>query len=118
VVFPGGLAPDFLRIDDRTLTFAERIYRAGKIVAAICHGPQILISLDRRKGTDTVRGRRVTAYAAVIDDLLNAGAEYVDAPAIVDGTVVTGRVPDDLPEFCDAVIETLSKNRRGHGSSD
>jgi protease I len=118
VVFPGGLAPDFLRIDECTLSFAERVYRAGKVVAAICHGPQILISLDRRRGTDAVLGRRVTAYAAVKDDLLNAGAEYVDAPAVVDGNVVTGRVPDDLPEFCDAVIETLSKNRRGHDSSN
>ena len=112
VVFPGGLAPDFLRIDEQTLAFAERLYRNGKIVAAICHGPQVLISLDRRLGTDTVRGRRVTAYCAVMDDLINAGAEYVDAPAVTDGTVVTGRVPDDLPEFCDAVIAALSQADR------
>ena len=112
VVFPGGLAPDFLRIDEKTLTFAERIYRAGKVVAAICHGPQVLISLDRRRGTDTVRGRKVTGYCAVMDDLINAGAEYVDAPAVTDGAVVTGRVPDDLPEFCDAVIAALSQSER------
>jgi len=109
VVFPGGLAPDFLRIDERTLAFTERMYRDGKIVAAICHGPQVLISLDRRKGTDTVRGRKVTGYAAVMDDLINAGAEYADVPAIIDGTVVTGRVPDDLPEFCDAVVAALAE---------
>jgi protease I len=109
VVFPGGLAPDFLRIDEKTLAFAEAIYRAGKLVAAICHGPQVLISLDRRKGTDTVRGRRVTAYCAVMDDLLNAGAEYVDVPAVMDGNIVTGRVPDDLPEFCDAIIASLNR---------
>lgn len=109
VVFPGGLAPDFLRIDEKTLDFAERIHRSGKIVAAICHGPQILVSLDRRRGTDTVRGRRVTGYCAVMDDLINAGAEYVDAPTVTDGTVVTGRVADDLPEFCDAVIAALSQ---------
>ena len=107
VVFPGGLAPDFLRIDEKTLDFAERMHRGGKIVAAICHGPQVLVSLDRRKGTDTVRGRRVTGYRAVMDDLLNAGAEYLDLPAVIDGNVVTGRVPDDLPEFCDAVIAAL-----------
>jgi protease I len=108
VVFPGGLAPDFLRIDERTLSFAAAIHRAGKVVAAICHGPQVLISMDRRMGTDTVRGRKIAAYCAVMDDLYNAGAEYVDVPAVVDGNVVTGRVPDDLPEFCDAVIEALS----------
>ncbi|MEM7125635.1 MAG: DJ-1/PfpI family protein [Chloroflexota bacterium] len=107
VVFPGGLAPDFLRIDDKTLTFTATIHQAGKIVAAICHGPQVLISLDRQKGTDTVRGRKVTSYCAVTDDLLNAGAIYHDVPAMIDGNVVTGRVPDDLPEFCDAIIAAL-----------
>jgi protease I len=108
VVFPGGLAPDFLRIDDRTLSFTEAMYRARKVVAAICHGPMVLISVDRRKGTDIVRGRKVTSYCAVTDDLLNAGAEYHDVPAIVDGNIVTGRVPDDLPEFIDAVVKTTA----------
>ncbi len=108
VVFPGGLAPDFLRIDERTLQFTAAMHRAGKVVAAICHGPQVLISLDRRMGMDTVRGRKVTAYCAVMDDLMNAGADYLDVPAVTDGNVVTGRVPDDLPEFCDAVIAALS----------
>lgn len=106
-VIPGGLAPDFLRIDEKTLDFAAAIFRDGKILAAICHGPQVLISLDRQKGTDSVAGRNVTAYCAVKDDLLNAGAIYHDVPALVDGNVVTGRVPDDLPEFCDAIIEAL-----------
>lgn len=107
VVFPGGLAPDFLRIDDKTLDFTEAMYRAGKIVAAICHGPMILISVDQRKKTDIIRGRKVTSYCAVTDDLINAGAEYHDVPAVIDGTVVTGRVPDDLPEFIDAVVESI-----------
>ena len=113
VVFPGGLAPDFLRIDDKTLEFAAAIHRAGKVVAAICHGPQVLISLDRQKDTDTVAGRNVTAYCAVTDDLLNAGAVYHDVPALIDGNVVTGRVPDDLPEFCDAIIEALTSQNEG-----
>ena len=109
-VFPGGLAPDFLRIDDKTLEFAAAIHRAGKVLAAICHGPQVLISLDRQKGTDSVAGRNVTAYCAVTDDLLNAGAIYHDVPALIDGNVVTGRVPDDLPEFCDAIVDALSES--------
>jgi protease I len=109
VVFPGGLAPDFLRIDEKTLRFTAAMHRAGKVVAAICHGPQVLISCDRRMDTDTVRGRKVSAYCAVMDDLCNAGAQYMDVPAVTDGNVVTGRVPDDLPEFTDAVIAALSK---------
>ncbi|MEM7028707.1 MAG: DJ-1/PfpI family protein, partial [Chloroflexota bacterium] len=109
VIFPGGLAPDFLRVDDKTLTFTAEIHKAGKVVAAICHGPQVLISVDRQKDTDTVRDRNVTSYCAVTDDLHNAGAIYHDVPAIIDGNVVTGRVPDDLPEFCDAIVEALVK---------
>ncbi len=108
VVFPGGLAPDFLRIDDKTLAFAAAIHREGKVVAAICHGPQVLISIDRRFRTDCISGRNVTAYCAVTDDILNAGGIYHDVPALIDGNVVTGRVPDDLPEFCDAIVEALS----------
>jgi len=107
VIFPGGFSPDFLRIDDATLDFTRDMHRAGKIIAAICHGPQILISADRQRGTDTVRGRRVTAYRAVHDDLVNAGGELVDVPAIRDGNIVTGRVPDDLPEFVAAIIEAI-----------
>lgn len=108
VIFPGGLAPDFLRIDDKTLAFAAAIHDVGKVVAAICHGPQVLISLDRQCGTDCITGRNVTAYCAVTDDILNAGGIYHDVPALIDGNVVTGRVPDDLPEFCDAIVEALS----------
>jgi protease I len=109
LVFPGGFSPDYLRLDSRALCLVADCYRAGKLVAAICHGPQVLISTDRVMGTDVVRGRKVTAYRAVKDDLDNAGAEYLDVPAVRDGNVVTGRVPDDLPEFCQQVIEFLAQ---------
>ena len=56
-----------------------------------------------------MKGKHATGYVAVRDDLLNAGAEYIDAPAVSDGTIITGRVPDDLPEFCQAIISELSK---------
>jgi protease I len=111
LLFPGGFSPDFLRIDRFTLDLAAEAYRAGKVVAAICHGPQVLISVDRRRGTDIVRGRRVTGYAAVEDDLRNAGGEYVDTAAVRVGNVVTGRCPDDLPEFCNEVAAAMVAGR-------
>jgi protease I len=108
LLFPGGFSPDYLRIDQTTLQLAADAYRAGKVVAAICHGPQVLISVDRRCGTDIIRGRQVTGYAAVEDDLRNAGGEYLDVPAVRVGTVVTGRCPDDLPEFCEEVAAAIA----------
>lgn len=76
--------------------------RRGKLLAAICHGPWILISAG------VVKGKRATGFVAVKDDLMNAGAEFVDAPAIRDGHIITGRVPNDLPEFCQEIIKALS----------
>lgn len=103
IVIPGGFSPDHLRVSDRVLEFVKKAYETGKIVAAICHGPQVLISAG------LVKGRKVTAYAAVKDDLINAGAIFLDEPAIRDGNIITGRVPDDLPEFCGLIIEALSR---------
>ncbi|MCC7355768.1 MAG: type 1 glutamine amidotransferase [Anaerolineae bacterium] len=112
VVFPGGFSPDFLRTHDQTLDFIRDMHRAGKVVAAICHGPQVLISADRRRGTDTVRGRNVTSYVAVQDDMMNAGGTYHDVGAVREGNVVTGRCPDDLPEFCREVAAALEERKR------
>jgi protease I len=103
LIIPGGFSPDALRIDEDVLKFVREVHDRGKIVAAICHGPQVLISAG------LVKGRRVTAYRAVKDDLVNAGAIYVDEPAVRDGNIITARVPDDLPEFCQLIIEALSK---------
>jgi len=91
---------------DRTFDCQDQ-HCTGKIVAAICHGPQVLISVDRQRGTDIIRGRRVTGYAATEDDLRDAGGEYVDLPLGRTGKVVTGRCPDDLPEFCFEGSETI-----------
>ncbi len=113
LMFPGGFSPDFLRIHQPTLQLVADGYRAGKVVAAICHGPQVLISVDRRYGTDMIRGRRVTGYAAIEDDLRNAGGEFVDAGAVRVGNVVTGRCPDDLAEFCREIGEALMAVKGG-----
>ena len=107
-VIPGGFSPDYLRIDSKTLELLAKAYQAGKLIAAICHGPQVLISVDRVFHTDMVRNHKVTAYQAVRDDLANAGGEYLDVPAVRDGHVITGRVPDDLPDFCREIIEYLA----------
>jgi len=101
LVIPGGFSPDFLRINPTALRIVKDFDAQGKIIAAICHGPQLLISAG------LIRGRKATCYAAVKDDLINAGAEYVDRPAVRDGNLITAQVPDTLPEFCAEIIEAL-----------
>ena len=103
LLFPGGYSPDALRLHEGTLDLVQECHQRGKLLAAICHGPWVLISAG------IMEGRRATGYVAVRDDLLNAGAEFVDVPAVRDGNIVTGRVPDDLPEFCQEIIEALSE---------
>jgi protease I len=71
-------------------------------MAAICHGPWVLISAG------VMKGKQSTGYVAVRDDLANARADFVDVPAVWDGNIITGRVPDDLPEFCQEIIKALS----------
>ena len=104
VVAPGGWAPDKLRRDPGVLALVRRVWEQGGRVASSCHGPWILISAG------VVRGRRVTSSLGIRDDLVNAGAEWVDEAAVVDGRMVTARVPGDLPAFARAmlgVLETL-----------
>lgn len=103
LVIPGGYSPDTLRIHKECLDLVRHYAEQGRVIAAICHGPQVLISAG------LVRGRRMTGYAAVRDDLVNAGAIYEDKPVVVDGRIVTSRVPDDLPEFCGAIIDLLGR---------
>ncbi len=102
LLFPGGYSPDALRLHEGTLALVRDCHARGKLLAAICHGPWILISAG------IMAGKRATGYVAVRDDLVNAGAEFVDVPAVRDGNIITGRVPDDLPEFCHEIIEALS----------
>ena len=102
VLFPGGYSPDALRLHAGTLELVRECHRQGKLLAAICHGPWVLISAG------IMEGKRATGYIAVRDDLVNAGAEFVDVPAVRDGNILTGRVPDDLPEFCQEIITALA----------
>jgi protease I len=102
LLFPGGYSPDALRLHAGTLELVRDCHQHGKLIAAICHGPWILISAG------IMAGKQATGYIAVRDDLVNAGAEFLDVPAIKDGQILTGRVPDDLPEFCYEIIEALA----------
>ncbi len=108
VIVPGGFAPDYLRHHSGVLKFVADMHRHKKISAAICHGPQVFISVDAEEGTDMIRGRRVCGFTAVKHDTINAGGQFVDEAAVTDGNVVTGRVPDDLPAFCREIIKGLS----------
>ena len=103
ILAPGGWAPDKIRRDPEALRRVREVHEAGKMVATICHGPWILISAG------IVRGRRLTSTVGIRDDVINAGAEWVDAPSVIDGNIVSSRVPKDLPAFGKAMLEVLSK---------
>lgn len=102
IVIPGGWMPDKLRRDGQVLDLVRTFDRRGAMVASICHGPWICISAG------VVRGRRYTGSVGIKDDLVNAGAAFVDAPVIVDGHHVSSRRPEDLPEFMAGVLEALA----------
>jgi protease I len=104
LMLPGGvLNPDKLRMQPKAVEFVRAFFDAGKPVAAICHGPQTLIEAD------VVRGRRMTSYPSVKKDLMNAGAEWVDEPVVVDNGLVTSRKPDDIPQFNAKMIEEFAE---------
>jgi protease I len=102
VIIPGGFMPDRLRRDQHVLRIVRQIAQAGKLVAAICHGGWIPISAKVYKDV------KVTGTSAIKDDLENAGAFWYDAPVVVDRHFVSSRRPDDLPDFCRAIIQVLT----------
>jgi len=102
LVIPGGFMPDKLRRDDKVKQLVREFAKSEKLVAAICHGGWIPISAGVCKGV------RVTGSPGIKDDLVNAGAKWEDAAVVVDRHFVTSRKPDDLPEFCRAIIEVMS----------
>lgn len=104
LIIPGGYAPDKMRMQQPMVDLVRRAVEAGKVVAAICHGPQMLISAD------VVRGRRVTSWRSVAVDLTNAGAVWVDEAVVQDGKLITSRKPADLPKFNKAIIKALESN--------
>ncbi len=103
LVIPGGGSPENLRIHEPAVEFTHRFTETGKPVAAICHGAQLLISAD------VLRGMTVTCVNKIRDDVINAGANYVDEELVIDGNLITSRVPRDLPAFNSAIVESLSR---------
>lgn len=104
LLLPGGvLNPDSLRIEEAAVAFVRAFFEAGKPVAAICHGPQILIDAD------VVTGRRLTSYSSIRRDLTNAGADWVDEEVVCDQGLVTSRRPGDIPAFNRKMIEEIAE---------
>ena len=103
VVIPGGYAPDHIRRHPKANQFVKDMDAQGKLVAAICHGPWILCSAG-----GMLKGRKATSFFAIKDDVVNAGAHWVDAEVVVDNNLVTSRKPEDLPAFCKAAIQVLA----------
>jgi protease I len=101
VIVPGGYAPDFMRRYPAMVNLVRETFNQGKVVAAICHAGWMLTSAD------IVKGKKATCFYAIKDDLINAGAVYVDQEVVQDGNLVTSRVPSDLPAFCRTIIDLL-----------
>ena len=103
VVIPGGFAPDFIRRSPPMIQLVADMAAKGKVIAAICHGPWVLCS------TKALRGKKATCFFAIKDDVINAGANYVDAEVVRDGQLITSRKPDDLPAFMQAIFAALGE---------
>jgi protease I len=102
LIIPGGYAPDHMRRSKEMVAFVRAMNEQKKIIASICHAGWMLASAG------IVKGKKVTSFYAIRDDLVNAGAEWSDKEMIKDGNIITSRMPDDLPAFCRAIIESLS----------
>ncbi len=102
VVIPGGYAPDMMRRYPEMVKIVKEAHQKGKVIAAICHAGWMLASAG------ILKGRKVTGFFAIKDDLVNAGANYVDEEAVRDGNIITSRKPDDLPAFCRELVDALA----------
>jgi protease I len=103
VVIPGGYAPDLMRRSPAMVALVREAFRQGKLVAAICHAGWVLCSAD------ILRGKSATSFFSIKDDMVNAGAKWLDREVVVDGNLITSRKPDDLPAFCREIVSALSK---------
>ena len=108
LVLPGGVGnPDTLRTDEQAVAFVREFVESGKPVAVICHGPWTLVEAD------VVRGRTLTSWPSVKTDIKNAGGNWVDEEVVQDGNLTTSRKPDDLPAFCQKLVEEFAKTPVG-----
>ena len=102
VVIPGGYAPDYMRRQPAMISLVWDASDQDKVVAAICHAGWMLASAD------IIRGKRVTCFDSIKDDVINAGGHYEDAEVVHDGNLITSRIPNDLPAFCRTIGEVLA----------
>ena len=102
VIIPGGFSPDYMRRTQATVDFVKAMNAQKKPIAAICHGPWLMIS------SCDLKGRKLTGFHSVRIDIENAGATYLDQEVVVDGNYITSRTPKDLPAFAKAIIKSLS----------
>lgn len=105
LIVPGGFAPDYIRRSEAMLKLVRDIHEAKKPLAAICHGPWVLCS------TSALRNRTATGFYAIKDDMVNAGATFVDRDVVVDGHVITSRKPNDLPVFTLAILKAVANRK-------
>lgn len=106
LVIPGGVMnPDKLRIDDSVMKIVRAFLNGGKIVAAVCHGPWLLVQAN------ALKGRKATSYKSIRKDLENAGARWEDSEVVTDNGIITSRNPDDLPAFTKKIIEEIEEGR-------
>jgi len=104
VLIPGGYSPDKLRVDNEVVAWTRAFVESNKPVFAICHAPQLLITAD------VLRGRKITGWKSIVQDIKNAGAEFVDSELVEDGNLVSSRSPADLPAFIEASLKRLSQD--------
>ena len=105
LVIPGGFAPDFIRRTEAMIRLVSNMAERGKIIAAICHGPWVLCS------TQALKGKKATCFFAIKDDVINAGAKYVDEEVVRDGNLITSRKPDDLPAFMQTILQAAKERK-------
>ncbi len=105
VIIPGGFAPDHMRRHPEMAQFVRDIFSAGKLVAAICHGPWMLASAE------VLQNKKATCFFAIKDDIVHAGARYVDESVVTDGNLITSRNPYDLPDFSKAILSFLENDK-------
>ncbi|MFQ6064538.1 MAG: type 1 glutamine amidotransferase domain-containing protein [Candidatus Bathyarchaeia archaeon] len=105
IIIPGGRAPDRMRTNEGLVSLVKEASQKGKVIAAICHGPQLLIEAG------VVKGKKATCYVSVSTDMRNAGGIYLDESVVVDGNLVTSRFPADLPDFCRETLKLLKRGK-------
>ncbi len=106
IVLPGGVVnPDNLRVEEDVISFLQDFAKTGKPIGVICHGPWTLVEAD------LVRDRKITSYPSIRTDIVNAGGNWVDEEVVVDQGLVSSRNPDDLPAFCDKIVEEFAEGK-------